>query len=209
MENKKILVAEDEEANFLYLKEVLDEFDVDIIWAKNGKETVEFTRIHKPVLLLLDIKMPIMSFETGVEISVLTAIHSKQEKTQNVIAEIIGSDSTLKHQYVIIGAHYDHLGMLRKRNRGPLLSEEVLAFQADEDPREEVEREAEIALNYEKVIKAISNLPEGYKLVINLYLVEGLDHGEVGEILGISESTSRSQLARAKKRLLEILQKGH
>jgi Predicted aminopeptidases len=52
-----------------------------------------------------------MSFETGVEISVLTAIHSKQEKTQNVIAEIIGSDSTLKHQYVIIGAHYDHLGM--------------------------------------------------------------------------------------------------
>jgi RNA polymerase sigma factor, sigma-70 family len=101
------------------------------------------------------------------------------------------------------------LDMLRKRNRGPLLSEEVLAFQADEDPREEVEREAEIALNYEKVIKAISNLPEGYKLVINLYLVEGLDHGEVGEILGISESTSRSQLARAKKRLLEILQKGH
>lgn len=61
MENSKILVAEDEEANFLYLKEVLDEFDVDIIWAKNGKETVEFARIHKPVLLLLDIKMPIMN----------------------------------------------------------------------------------------------------------------------------------------------------
>ncbi|HUW06305.1 MAG TPA: RNA polymerase sigma factor [Williamwhitmania sp.] len=101
------------------------------------------------------------------------------------------------------------LDMLRKRNRGPLLSEEVLSFQAADDPREEVEREAEIALNYDKVIKAISSLPEGYKLVVNLYLVEGLDHKEVGEILGISESTSRSQLARAKKRLLEILQKGH
>ena len=51
------------------------------------------------------------SFNTNVKLAAVTAIHSKKEKTQNVIAEIIGSDSTLKHQYVIIGAHYDHLGM--------------------------------------------------------------------------------------------------
>ncbi len=52
-----------------------------------------------------------LSFNTGVELTAVTSINSKREKTQNVVAEIVGSDSTLKHQYVIIGAHYDHLGM--------------------------------------------------------------------------------------------------
>jgi len=61
MDTRKILIAEDEEANFLYLKEVLEEFNLGIIWAKNGKEAVEFTRTHKPIILLLDIKMPIMN----------------------------------------------------------------------------------------------------------------------------------------------------
>lgn len=61
MDTRKILIAEDEEANFLYLKEVLEEFHLGIVWAKNGKEAVEFTRLHKPIILLLDIKMPIMN----------------------------------------------------------------------------------------------------------------------------------------------------
>ncbi|SDB83590.1 response regulator [Williamwhitmania taraxaci] len=61
MDTRKILIAEDEEANFLYLKEVLEEFHLGIVWAKNGREAVEFTRLHKPIILLLDIKMPIMN----------------------------------------------------------------------------------------------------------------------------------------------------
>lgn len=56
----------------------------------------------------------------------------------------------------------------------------------------------------EQLKKALNLLPEGYKLVINLVLIEGYSHDEVAEMLGVTASTSRSQLARAKKRLMEI-----
>ncbi len=58
----------------------------------------------------------------------------------------------------------------------------------------------------EQVRLAIQNLPDGYRAVLSLYLLEGYDHGEIGEILGISESTSKSQFNRSKKKLKEILE---
>lgn len=58
----------------------------------------------------------------------------------------------------------------------------------------------------EKVRAAIEALPDGYRSVISLYLVEGYDHGEIAEILGITESTSKSQFNRAKKKLKELLE---
>ncbi len=58
----------------------------------------------------------------------------------------------------------------------------------------------------EQVRKAIDALPDGYRTVLSLYLLEGYDHAEIGEILGISESTSKSQFNRSKKKLKEILQ---
>ena len=58
----------------------------------------------------------------------------------------------------------------------------------------------------EKVRAAIEALPDGYRSVLSLYLVEGYDHGEIAEILGITESTSKSQFNRAKKKLKELLE---
>jgi RNA polymerase sigma-70 factor (ECF subfamily) len=58
----------------------------------------------------------------------------------------------------------------------------------------------------EQVREAIANLPDGYRTVLSLYLLEGYDHGEIGEILGISESTSKSQFNRSKKKLKAILE---
>ena len=75
-----------------------------------------------------------------------------------------------------------------------------------EDVQEE-ESQYEIDAKIEDVKSAISLLPEGYRLVLNLNLFEGYDHEEIGEILNISASTSRSQFSRAKKRLLENLKK--
>ncbi|GAB3198784.1 RNA polymerase sigma-70 factor (ECF subfamily) [Pontibacter aydingkolensis] len=57
----------------------------------------------------------------------------------------------------------------------------------------------------EKVRKAIMKLPDGYRVVLSLYLLEGFDHAEIGEVLGITESTSKSQYSRAKKKLLDIM----
>ena len=57
----------------------------------------------------------------------------------------------------------------------------------------------------ERVKKAIDQLPDGYRTVLNLYLLEGYDHQEIGEIMNITESTSKSQLNRAKNKLRELL----
>ena len=57
----------------------------------------------------------------------------------------------------------------------------------------------------ERLRDAMQKLPDGYKLIVNLVLVEGYTHDEVANMLNINASTSRSQLARAKKRLIELL----
>ena len=60
-------------------------------------------------------------------------------------------------------------------------------------------------LTIDRVKKAIEELPHGYRSVLSLYLLEGYDHQEIAEIMGISESTSKSQLNRAKGKLREKL----
>jgi RNA polymerase sigma factor (sigma-70 family) len=62
-----------------------------------------------------------------------------------------------------------------------------------------------IHLDAEYLEKAILSLPAGYRTVFLLVEVEGYNHKEVGKMLDISESTSKSQLSRAKKMLREIL----
>ena len=57
----------------------------------------------------------------------------------------------------------------------------------------------------EQVRGAIEKLPDGYRAVLSLYLLEGYDHGEIGKIMGITESTSKSQFNRSKKKLKELL----
>ncbi len=63
----------------------------------------------------------------------------------------------------------------------------------------------DLFLNVDKIRAAILLLPDGYRLVFSLYLLEGYDHKEIAEILNITESTSKSQYNRAKKKLKEIL----
>lgn len=55
------------------------------------------------------------------------------------------------------------------------------------------------------IIKVIQSLPEGYRMVFNLYAVEGYSHKEIAEMLEIAESTSKSQLSKARKILREKL----
>jgi len=67
------------------------------------------------------------------------------------------------------------------------------------------EPEEEMDFQLEAIRSGIQQLPEGYRVVLSLYLLEGYDHQEIGEILGISESTSKSQYSRAKQRLLQLM----
>ena len=53
-------------------------------------------------------------------------------------------------------------------------------------------------LGYEEILKLIQRLPNGYRTVFNLYVIEGYTHKEIGDQLGIAEGTSKSQLNKAK-----------
>ncbi len=54
------------------------------------------------------------------------------------------------------------------------------------------------SLGYKEIMKLVMELPTGFRTVFNLYVVEGYSHKEIGDMLGISETTSRTQLSRAR-----------
>lgn len=73
---------------------------------------------------------------------------------------------------------------------------------ADEDDRGwEVDQE----VGAEQVLGAIETLPDHYRWIVQLYLVEGYDHREISEILGLKETTCRTRLMRGKNLLKEQL----
>ncbi len=63
----------------------------------------------------------------------------------------------------------------------------------------------ECLIDIDRIRRAILALPDGFRIVLTLFLLEGYDHEEIAEILNISSSTSRSQYARARKKLAEML----
>jgi len=60
-------------------------------------------------------------------------------------------------------------------------------------------------LGEKDILKLVQDLSPGYRTVFNLYVVEGYTHKEIGDMLGISEGTSKSQLSRAKVLLQEMV----
>jgi RNA polymerase sigma factor (sigma-70 family) len=62
-------------------------------------------------------------------------------------------------------------------------------------------------LKVREIKEAMAKLPDGYRVVISLYLFEGYDHEEISHILKISENTSRTQFMRAKIKLKGLLEK--
>jgi RNA polymerase sigma-70 factor (ECF subfamily) len=77
----------------------------------------------------------------------------------------------------------------------------------DELPNKAYEEEDETIYDISGIIKGIEMLPDGYRVILTLYLLEGYDHSEIAQILGITESTSKSQYSRAKDKLRSQLSK--
>lgn len=75
-------------------------------------------------------------------------------------------------------------------------------------PEENDLDEAEIWYTIEMIKQKMKQLPDGYRTVLSLYLFEGYDHEEIAEILGVAQSTVRTQYIRAKQKLLQLLKKG-
>ena len=73
------------------------------------------------------------------------------------------------------------------------------------DRVEAAEPEPVLPYTVECINQAIGQLPDGYRVVFSLYAVEGYDHEEISQILGVTEATSKSQYSRAKAKLREKL----
>jgi len=71
-----------------------------------------------------------------------------------------------------------------------------------------IETQSAQNLEANELIKMLQHLPIGYRMVFNMYAIEGFQHKEIAKKLNISENTSKSQYRKAKAKLQEILQKG-
>jgi len=70
-----------------------------------------------------------------------------------------------------------------------------------------VPQKVEHQMAADEILALLDQLPDGYRTVFNLYVIEGYKHREIAEMLGISINTSKSQLILAKKRLQQLLEK--
>ena len=93
-------------------------------------------------------------------------------------------------------------------NRRKAIFEDIDSYVGiKDDSGDETIRKEELDVKVEEVKEAIEKLPDGYRIILSLYLLEGYDHDEIAEILSINSSTSRSQLSRAKQKLISELKK--
>lgn len=72
-------------------------------------------------------------------------------------------------------------------------------------PESPIDPDAITLLGQEEILTMVASLPHGYRMVFNLFAIEGYDHSEIADLLGCGESTSRSQLAKARRLLQQKL----
>ncbi|MEL6358547.1 MAG: RNA polymerase sigma factor [Bacteroidota bacterium] len=137
----------------------------------------------------------------------LNNAHDAEDVLQVAFVDVFGRIDSFRFQSsigawikrIVVNRCIDHL----KRKR--LLTEELEVERHDYQIETVEEGYDPSMLSVDLVKKALGRLSEGYRVVVSLYLFEGYDHEEIGEILGISSSTSKSQYHRGKKRLRELL----
>jgi RNA polymerase sigma factor (sigma-70 family) len=95
------------------------------------------------------------------------------------------------------------INQLKKRKYSVHIDETDVFEKTEENSYDEDETFLKVAA----VKKSIMQLPDGYRTVLSLYLLEGYDHEEIAGILQLAESTVRTQYIRAKQKLLHLIQK--
>lgn len=100
---------------------------------------------------------------------------------------------------IMVNAALTYLKINRKYQYDFLFEDTPLHLVSNENP--------EVKLHAKEIAELIRQLPTGFQTVFNLHAVEGYSHVEIGLMLGISDSTSRSQYARARALLIEWMNK--
>ena len=97
--------------------------------------------------------------------------------------------------------HNRSLDYLKKNRK--MVFEDVESLYGIEDTCAETSHEEDRDPRMNKLMEIIKRLPEKYRNILSLYLFEGYDHEEIGEILSIPSSTSRSNFSRAKSKIID------
>jgi len=88
------------------------------------------------------------------------------------------------------------IDMVKKLNKVQFVRDDYYFNEAHEPAEEEFVEYEELSQN--ELLQLIDSLPNGYKLVFNMYAIDGMGHKDIAKTLGISEGTSKSQLNRAR-----------
>jgi RNA polymerase sigma factor (sigma-70 family) len=132
--------------------------------------------------------------------------HDAEDLLQSVFVEVFTKLDSFRHESSL-GAWMKRItvnkciNFLKSRR---LVFSELTPYN---DRAEEYDPEPQPAFSVNRINGAIAELPDGYRVVFTLYAVEGYDHEEIAQILGVSEATSKSQYSRAKARLREVLER--
>ena len=100
---------------------------------------------------------------------------------------------------IMVNTALNYLKRNRKYQEEMFFTEEYMHPVAGEDPA--------VRLQAKEIADLIRQLPQGYQVIFNLHAVEGYSHVEIGEMLGISDGTSRSQYSRARNLLITWIEK--
>jgi len=126
-----------------------------------------------------------------------------EDMLQEAFIRIFGSI----HQYKLAGAFEPWLravtvnACLRKLEQSKIRYDATAADSAGEA----IEPQAIAALSEKELIRLISSLPDGYRVVFNLHAIEGYSHDEIAALLNIAPATSRSQLIKARRLLQKLI----
>jgi RNA polymerase sigma factor (sigma-70 family) len=100
---------------------------------------------------------------------------------------------------IMVNTALNFLKRHRKYQEEMFFTEEYLHPVTNDDPA--------VLLSAKELADLVRQLPQGYQVIFNLHAVEGYTHVEIGEMLGISDGTSRSQYARARNLLITWVEK--
>ena len=130
--------------------------------------------------------------------------HDAEDLLQSVFVEVFTKLESFRYESSI-GAWIKRITVNKCINFLKSRKLELTELTATHDRAEVAEPVQEPVWSVEKINRAIEGLPDGYRVVFSLYAIEGYDHEEIGQILGVTEATSKSQYSRAKARLREML----
>lgn len=133
--------------------------------------------------------------------------HDAEDVLQEVFVEAFSKLGTYRHE-APLGAWIKRIAINRSlnqlRRRNPALLDPDAGAQVPEAPASKDDEEL-TRWNVERIKAALAQLADGYRVIFSLYYLEGYAHDEIAQILNITESTSKSQLNRARNKIKDMV----